>query len=28
LNATIPAESFSQQKPANVQEVPIEMVGS
>lgn len=28
LNASIPAESFSQQKPANVQEVPIEMVGS
>jgi hypothetical protein len=28
LNATIPAESFSQQKPANVQEVPIELIGS
>jgi hypothetical protein len=28
FNATIPAESFSQQKPANVQEVPIEMIGS
>ena len=28
LNATIPADSFSQQKPAHVQEVPIEMIGS
>lgn len=28
LNATIPADSFSQQKPANVQEIPIEMIGS
>lgn len=28
LNATIPAESFSQQKPAHVQEFPIEMIGS
>lgn len=28
LNAPIAAESFSQQKPANVQEVPIEMIGS
>ena len=28
LNATIPAESFSQQKPAHVQEIPIEMIGS
>ena len=28
FNATIPVESFSQQKPANVQEVPIEMIGS
>ena len=28
LNASIPAESFSQQKPANVREVPIEMIGS
>jgi outer membrane lipoprotein-sorting protein len=27
LNTTIPAESFSQQKPANVQEVRIEMIG-
>ena len=28
LNATIPADSFSQQKPAHVQEIPIEMIGS
>ena len=28
LNATIPAESFSQQKPAHVQEIPIELIGS
>jgi hypothetical protein len=28
FNATIPAESFSQQKPVNVQELPIEMIGS
>ena len=28
LNATIPAESFTQQKPANVQEIPIELIGS
>ncbi|MSP38288.1 MAG: DUF4292 domain-containing protein [Deltaproteobacteria bacterium] len=28
LNPTIPADSFSQQKPAHVQEIPIEMIGS
>lgn len=28
FNATLPAESFSQQKPAHVQEFPIEAVGS
>ena len=28
LNATIPADSFSQQKPAHVQEIPIEAIGS
>lgn len=28
LNATIPAESFSQQKPPHVQEIPIELIGS
>jgi len=28
FNAPIPADSFSQQKPANVQEFPIEMIGS
>lgn len=28
LNAAIPADLFSQQKPANAQEVPIEAVGS
>jgi len=28
LNATIPADSFSQQKPAHAQEIPIEMIGS
>jgi hypothetical protein len=28
LNATIPAESFSQQKPAHAQEIPIELIGS
>jgi hypothetical protein len=28
LNATIPADSFSQQKPGHVQEIPIEMIGS
>lgn len=28
FNATIPAESFSQQKPPHVQEFPIEMIGS
>ncbi len=28
FNTTIPADSFSQQKPANVQEYPIEMIGS
>jgi len=28
FNATIPAESFSQQKPPHVQEFPIEIIGS
>jgi len=28
LNATIAAESFSQQKPPHVQEIPIELIGS
>lgn len=28
LNSVIPAESFSQQKPAHVQEIPIELIGS
>jgi len=28
FNTTIPADSFSQQKPAHVQEFPIEMIGS
>jgi len=28
LNAAIPAESFSQQKPPHVQEIPIELIGS
>ncbi len=28
LNATISPESFSQQKPANVEEIPIELIGS
>jgi len=28
LNATIPADSFSQQKPPHVKEIPIEMIGS
>jgi len=28
LNATIAADSFSQQKPAHVQEIPIEAIGS
>ena len=28
INPTIPPELFSQQKPANVQEVPIEAIGS
>jgi hypothetical protein len=28
LNAKIPSESFSQQKPPHVQEIPIEMIGS
>lgn len=28
FNTVIPADSFSQQKPANVQEYPIEMIGS
>ncbi len=28
LNSTIPADSFSQQKPPHVQEIPIEMIGS
>ncbi|HEV8724416.1 MAG TPA: hypothetical protein VGW77_27680, partial [Candidatus Binatia bacterium] len=28
LNATIPSELFTQQKPAHAQEVPIEAIGS
>jgi hypothetical protein len=28
FNAILPAESFTQQKPVHVQEVPIEMIGS
>ncbi len=28
FNAILPADSFTQQKPANVQEFPIEMIGS
>jgi hypothetical protein len=28
FNATLPSESFTQQKPAHVQEFPIEMIGS
>ena len=28
VNGTIPADLFTQQKPANVKEVPIEAIGS